>query len=390
MTNDNIKELIKKLGGINEIYTFISSKGLPLKVASIYKWKKNGIPHRYRDLIRDLAHKNNIKFEDNIFQNYKEKDTTITYDKITTEQNNNKSNIYSFKFLHSSVTILMFIFLLGGSLYFINIKYDLENKIHKLEKTISKISINDDFNKFKDSTKHNLFKIEELGSYVEINQKEIKKNQIKLTELSENLDKSILSLNKSFDSVGNYNAINKNTFYLKFLTLLILEKQNINNGKNIGNITKYLSNYINEIDSPENIKKAFYNIEKFSKENIITKSELKYEIISLIKNSNKLNNKVENTETLKEKIKYYSRKFIRVEKSNVKLTNQKITNDLLNALENNRYNQVLEISKELEETSNFIYGEKYTIWVNNLKKLMLLEQSFDLIINWLIIKEQTN
>ena len=169
MTNDNIKELIKKLGGINEIYTFISSKGLPLKVASIYKWKKNGIPHRYRDLIRDLAHKKNIKFEDNIFQNYEEKETTITYDKITSEQSNNKSNILSLKFLHSSVTILMFIFLLGGSLYFINIKYDLENKIHKLEKTISKISINDDFNKFKDSTKHNLFKIEELGSYVEIN-----------------------------------------------------------------------------------------------------------------------------------------------------------------------------------------------------------------------------
>ena len=49
MTNTNIKELIKELGGTNEIYTFISSKGLPLKIASIYKWKKNGIPHRYRD-----------------------------------------------------------------------------------------------------------------------------------------------------------------------------------------------------------------------------------------------------------------------------------------------------------------------------------------------------
>ena len=102
MTNTNIKELIKELGGTNEIYTFISSKGLPLKVASIYKWKKNGIPHRYRDLIRELAHKKNVKFEDNIFQNNKETDTTITYDKITTEQSNNKSNIRSLKFLHFS------------------------------------------------------------------------------------------------------------------------------------------------------------------------------------------------------------------------------------------------------------------------------------------------
>ena len=35
-------------------------------------------------------------------------------------------------------------------------------------------------------------------------------------------------------------------------------------------------------------------------------------------------------------------------------------------------------------------GGKYKILVNNLEKLILLEQSFDLIINWLIIKEQTN
>ena len=102
---------------------------------SIYKWKKNGIPHRYRDLIRELAYKKNVKFEDNIFQNYKETDTTITYDKITTEQSNNKSNIHSFKFFHSSVAVLMLIFLLGGSLYFINVKYDLEDKIQNVWNT---------------------------------------------------------------------------------------------------------------------------------------------------------------------------------------------------------------------------------------------------------------
>ena len=307
MTNTNIKELIKELGGTNEIYTFISSKGLPLKVASIYKWKKNGIPHRYRDLIRELAHKKNVKFEDNIFQNYKETDATITYDKITTEQSNNKSNIHSFKFFHSTVAVLMFIFLLGGFLYFINIKYDLEDRIHKLEKTISKIALNNDFDKLKDSTKDNLYIIEELGAEVEINENAIKKSQVKLTELSKKLDKSILSLNKNFDSLGNYTTSNKNTLYLKFLTLLILEKQNINTGKNIGNVTKYLGNHIKQIDSPENIKKAFHNIEILSQEKIITKSELKYEIISLIKDSNKLNNNLQTPKTLKEKIKYYSR-----------------------------------------------------------------------------------
>ena len=386
MTNTNIKDLIKELGGTNEIYTFISSKGLPLKIASIYKWKKNGIPHRYRDLIRDLAHKKNIKFEDNIFENYKATDTTITDDKITTEQNINKSNIHSFKYLHPAVTILMLIVLLGSSLYFINIKYDLENKIHKLEKIISNTSVNDDLNKFKDSTKDNLYKIEELNAYVKTNENIIKENQAQLAELSEKLNKNILSLNKNFDSIENYTISNKNTLYLKILTLLILEKQNINNGKNLGDITKYLNNYIKQIDSPENIKKAFYNIETLSKEKIITKSELKYEIISLIKDSNKLYNNLETPKTLKDKIKYYSRKFIRIGKTNNKLNNQKITNDLLKALENNKFNHILDISKELEKNSNLTHNIKYIIWVKNLEKLILLEQSFDLIINWLIFK----
>ena len=67
-------------------------------------------------------------------------------------------------------------------------------------------------------------------------------------------------------------------------------------------------------------------------------------------------------------------------------TIQKITNDLLKALENNKFNHILDISKELEKNSNLTHNIKYIIWVKNLEKLILLEQSFDLIINWLIIK----
>jgi len=388
MTNTKIKELIKELGGTNEIYTFISSKGLPLKVASIYKWKINGIPHRYRDLIRDLAHKKNVKLEDNIFQDYKETYTTVNYNNSAKDQSNNKSNTNSYKFIYYSVTI--FIFLLGGSFYFINVKYNLENKIHKLEEKISKISANDYVNKLKDSTKDNLYVIQGLESGVEINENAIKKNQTELTELSNKLDKSVVSLNKNFNSRGNYTKNNENTLYLKVLTLLILEKQNFYNGKNIVNITKYLNNHIKQIDIPENIEAAFYNIEKLSKEKIKTKSELKYEIISLIKDSNNLNDNLGTPKTLNEKIKYYSRKFIRVEKTNIKLANQKTINDLLNSLENNRFNKILDISKELEKNSNISNKNNYKIWISNIEQLILLEQSFDLIINWLIIKEQVN
>ena len=58
----------------------------------------------------------------------------------------------------------------------------------------------------------------------------------------------------------------------------------------------------------------------------------------------------------------------------------------MKALENNKFNHILDISKELEKNSNLTHNIKYIIWVKNLEKLILLEQSFDLIINWLIIK----
>ena len=70
--------------------------------------------------------------------------------------------------------------------------------------------------------------------------------------------------------------------------------------------------------------------------------------------------------------------------------NQKITNDLLKALENNKFNHVLNISKELEKNFNLTHNIKYIIWVKNLEKFILLEQSFHLVINWLIIQEHTN
>ena len=59
-TQAKTKELIDKLGGIKEIYNFINSKGSEISTASIYKWKKNGIPHRYRNFIIEFAGIKNI------------------------------------------------------------------------------------------------------------------------------------------------------------------------------------------------------------------------------------------------------------------------------------------------------------------------------------------
>ena len=59
-TQAKTNELIDKLGGIKEIYSFITSKGSKISTASIYKWKKNGIPHRYRNFIIEFAAIKNI------------------------------------------------------------------------------------------------------------------------------------------------------------------------------------------------------------------------------------------------------------------------------------------------------------------------------------------
>ena len=63
----NTADLIKSLGGAQRIYKYLLSKNKNITVESIYKWKKNGIPYRYRTAIEELSANNNITIMDNAF-----------------------------------------------------------------------------------------------------------------------------------------------------------------------------------------------------------------------------------------------------------------------------------------------------------------------------------
>ena len=58
--NTKISELIKYLGGAKHIQSYLLSKNKNITIESIYKWKKNGIPHRYRPEIKELSSNANI------------------------------------------------------------------------------------------------------------------------------------------------------------------------------------------------------------------------------------------------------------------------------------------------------------------------------------------
>ena len=58
--NTKISELIKSLGGAKQIQSYLLSKNKNITIESIYKWKKNGIPHRYRAEIKELSNNANI------------------------------------------------------------------------------------------------------------------------------------------------------------------------------------------------------------------------------------------------------------------------------------------------------------------------------------------
>ena len=63
--SNDIIQLIKSVGGAKSIYKYLTSKGYKINIESIYKWKVNGIPHRYRTIINEMINKNNDEIKNN-------------------------------------------------------------------------------------------------------------------------------------------------------------------------------------------------------------------------------------------------------------------------------------------------------------------------------------
>ena len=166
----NTADLIKSLGGAQRIYKYLLSKNKNITVESIYKWKKNGIPYRYRSAIEELSANNNITIMDNAFLDKKDSHNQKT-EIISNTGNKNKITFLNNIFLY--LLLLFFIFLLIYMFYNNNNINRLEEKIINLEKIVSSIS-----------PKDYSAEIKSFNNVNQIQNNKITKNTSKIDEIS--------------------------------------------------------------------------------------------------------------------------------------------------------------------------------------------------------------
>ena len=136
--NTKISELIKSLGGAKHIQSYLLSKNKNITIESIYKWKKNGIPHRYRAEIKELSNNANITLAgDSISHNDSLENKKAEFISNTDHK---ESKLYMKN--NNLLYLLIFItaFLLIYIVYEHNNINDLKKKISHIEKTLSVIS----------------------------------------------------------------------------------------------------------------------------------------------------------------------------------------------------------------------------------------------------------
>ena len=380
-----VKELIKKLGGTNKIFLFISAKGFPIKIASIYKWKNNGIPYKYRLLINELANKENIKIESNIFDNINNYKLKNEPTQLTVLENGKQASQKSINFINYIMFFAIFI-LLAGCLYFFYLSKNLEQKVFILDKKISLLSNNQEPLALKNKINSNSENINKLNNFLINNKKLIQDNQNLLDSSLKSIEGKFLSLNSDINSLNSSSTINGNNNSLRAIIYLFWTKENILNGNpwssNVNFITQYINNNTN---SPDDIIKSSKILIAFSNIKIISKFELRNQIEFIIKNRSKIDIKTKTSESFIDKMLNLFKKFIQIEKINNDKT--KGTKIILNEISNHfDYSllKVLEYSKELEKNSNINNNAEYNLWLKNLQNLARLEQSIDLIITWII------
>ena len=124
---DQVSSFIKSLGGAKNIYSYLKTKKININIESIYKWKNNGIPHRYLLYIKELADNQDVIMPGNIFpENIRSVNNKA--DIISSIDNNIKG--YRIPIL---IVLLAFIIVLLQFLYFQNDRKAVNEKILKLE-----------------------------------------------------------------------------------------------------------------------------------------------------------------------------------------------------------------------------------------------------------------
>ncbi|MDB9761551.1 hypothetical protein OAC06_01925 [Alphaproteobacteria bacterium] len=366
---DQVSSFIKSLGGAKNIYSYLKTKKINVNIESIYKWKNNGIPHRYLLYIKELADNQGVRIPGNIFP---ENISSVNNKADIIFRIGNNIKGYRIPIL---TVLFAFIIVLLQFLYFQNDKKVVNAKILKLE-NLTLLFKTHDYDKKLDSI--NNF----INDQIVLNKQyssEIKKNYSlnitnnnKIKELEKNIGISFNNNNKIQNS-------KLNSFNTTLINLIVL-KDNIKFSiPNLSNIN-LINNYFSHVKTPEDITLALLNLNNLSKINLKSHVQLVEEITPLLIDLNKKNsNKKENN---KVNILTYLKNMIKISKisNNELIYNNKITSNIINNLNSHNYDYIL---NEFKTVNN---NMKLNEWLESINNLNILIISLDNIINWLVYK----
>jgi hypothetical protein len=361
---------IKSLGGAKSIYSFLISKNININIESIYKWKNNGIPHRYLLYIKELADSKSIAMPQDVLPNSLTSARNKT--EITSISNNIiKKNIIAILFGLLFITILIIQFL-----YYQSNNKSINQKLLKLE-NLTTLYQNNDYDK----------KLASINNFIK-NQTIIrKKHSSDISNISittednknklKDLEKSIkVSLNSKTE-IQNPKLYNFN----KTLISLIILKDNIRFSEPNLSYIDLINNYFSQMVLPDDITLSLLNLNSLSKVQLKSHNKLMEEItFILIDINNKISvNKKDNN---KFDILTYLKSFITISKiNNSELKNKSIIeSNIINSLNSYNYEYILNKFKSVKNNIEL------NIWLKNINDLNILITSLDNIINWLIYK----
>ena len=365
--NTKISDLIKSLGGAKYIQSYLLSKNKNITIESIYKWKKNGIPHRYRPEIKELSSNANIILAGDSFS------LNDSLENKKAEFISNTDNKESKLYMKNNNLLYLLIFITAFLLIYIVYEYnninDLKKKISHMEETLSAIS---DINYDK-----------EINSFNKINKTQndlIDKNSLKIDEIV-NENNEFKKIIKEID-IYRPNAKIKYTYNQNpnYILLYLMEiKNNIKfSTPDLGQIS-FISNYLNNIVIPEEIKLALNSLDKLNKLELKGHKRIIERIdANFIKLNETINKNNEPDKSLLNNIK----KLIKITKTDNKtfINKKNSYSIIINTINNYNYDSSL---NELNLINN---NGEFDQSIQDIKHLKILYQSVNLIIKWLIFK----
>jgi len=355
--NIRTENLIKSLGGAQKVYKYLLSKNKNITIESIYKWKKNGIPYRYRADIKELSSNNNIKLIDDGFLDKKEIDNEKN-EIISNKYNNEKSiisrNIALYLLIIISIFFLIYIF------YNKNNINKLEQKIINIEKAISTISSSD--------YKKDINSLKTIN--IEQNNR-IKKNSSKINDLYTTNAQIKDLVNKIEPELSNIllkpnQTINPNQINSIYILLYLINIKNDIKFAN-PNLSQFylIKEYLNNTTKPEYATLAFNNLNKLSEVELKSHKSILEEfhnIIFIIDNTD--NNEIEVKKTLLDKFK----SLVKISKNNKNtfFSQRSSQSTILSSINNHNYEQSINTLKQININGEY---NKIIQDLNNLKIL---------------------